>query len=139
MFHATAAAAVSLALLAYAAAATAGEPAFRPLWDGKSLDAWHTIPGGEWKIEEGAIVGRNVASDPRHGHLVTDGQYGDFTIRLKFKAINGNSGLYFRIEKVPGDVGVKGFQGCRRALRNARAGVGRAAVGRRSEEVFQAG
>jgi hypothetical protein len=91
-------------------ATTAGADDFRPLWDGKSLEGWHTIPGGEWKIEEGVIVGRNEASDPRHGHLVTDDQYGDFTVRLKFKAVKGNSGLYFRIEKVPGDVGVKGFQ-----------------------------
>jgi hypothetical protein len=85
-------------------------PKFRALWDGKSLAGWHTIPGGEWKIEEGVIVGRNMASDPRHGHLVTNDQYGDFTVRLKYKSLKGNSGLYFRIEKVPGDVGVKGFQ-----------------------------
>ena len=31
-------------------------------------------------------------------------------MRLKYKANAGNSGLYFRIEEVPGDVGVKGFQ-----------------------------
>jgi hypothetical protein len=88
----------------------AAEPEFHRLWDGKSLDGWHTLPGGEWKIESGAIVGRNAASDPRHGHLVTNERYGDFTVRLKFKAVRGNSGLYFRVEKVPGDVSVKGFQ-----------------------------
>jgi hypothetical protein len=97
------------ALLA-ASSAGAEEPKFRPLFDGKSLEGWHTIPGGEWKVEDGVIVGRNKASEPRHGHLVSDEQYGDFTVRLKFKSIRGNSGLYFRIEKVPGDVGVKGFQ-----------------------------
>ena len=83
---------------------------FRPLFDGKSLDGWHQIGGGQWKVEDGAIVGTNVASEGRHGHLVTDDQYGDFTIRCKFKSLKGNSGLYFRIEKIDGPVGVKGFQ-----------------------------
>ncbi len=88
----------------------ADEPNFRPLFDGKSLAGWHVIGGGKWTIEEGVLHGKNVASEPKHGHLVTDDQYGDFTARLKYKSIAGNSGLYFRIEKVPGDVGVKGFQ-----------------------------
>jgi hypothetical protein len=91
-------------------AVTAAEPEFRPLFDGRTLKGWHVIGGGEWKVVDGEIRGQNVASEPKHGHLVTDHPYGDFTVRLKFKAVSGNSGLYFRIEKVPGDVGVKGFQ-----------------------------
>ena len=86
------------------------EPKFRPLLDGKSLQGWHIIGGGEWTVEDGVLHGKNVVSEPKHGHLVTDQQYGDFTARLKYKSIAGNSGFYFRIEKVPGDVGVKGFQ-----------------------------
>lgn len=97
-------------LLMAAAQARADEPKFRPLFDGKTLEGWHQIGGGEWKIVDGELRGKNVASEPKHGHLVTDDQYGDFTIRLKYKALAGNSGLYFRIEKVPGAVGVKGFQ-----------------------------
>ena len=31
-------------------------------------------------------------------------------MRLKFKAVQGNSGLYFRVDKVKGAVGVHGFQ-----------------------------
>jgi len=34
----------------------------------------------------------------------------DFTIRLKFKAVKGNSGLYFRVDKVKSNVNVNGFQ-----------------------------
>lgn len=99
-------------LLAFAMSTlvAAAEPTSRPLFDGKSLQGWHQIGGGEWKVVNGEIHGKNVASQPKHGHLVTDAQYGDFTVRLKYKALAGNSGLYFRIEKVPGDVGVKGFQ-----------------------------
>ncbi len=91
------------------------EPEFKQLWDGKTIKGWHEIGGGTWIIgndEDGqpAIIGSNQANQQKHGHLVTEGEYGDFTIRLKFKAIEGNSGLYFRVQQVAGDVGVKGFQ-----------------------------
>lgn len=55
------------------------------------------------------IHGANVASQKEYGHLVSDQSFGDFTIRLKFKALKGNSGLYFRIEE-KGFSGVTGFQ-----------------------------
>lgn len=82
---------------------------WRPLWNGKTLEGWHTIGRGEWKIEDGAIHGTHAAGVEDYGHLVTDRVFGDFTIRLKFKAVAGNSGLYFRIAK-EGFSGVTGFQ-----------------------------
>ena len=86
----------------------AAEP-WQPLWDGKSFAGWHVIGKGEWKIEDGAIHATNVATQKEYGHLVTDREYTDFTIRLKFKALKGNSGLYFRVEEA-GPSGVSGFQ-----------------------------
>jgi hypothetical protein len=80
------------------------------LFDGKSLKGWHTIPGGEWKVEDGAIVGRSKKTDERHGLLVTDKVFDNFEVQVKYKAIAGNSGLYFRSEEVGGVVGVHGFQ-----------------------------
>lgn len=80
------------------------------LFDGKTLKGWHTIPGGEWKVENGVIVGRSLASDERHGLLVTDSTFDNFELRVRYKAIRGNSGLYFRTEEVGGIVGVNGFQ-----------------------------
>jgi hypothetical protein len=82
---------------------------FRPLFNGKDLSGWHAI-AGTWIVEDGVIIGTNTADKAKHGHLFTAEQYGDFTIRCQFKAIKGNSGLYFRVEKTPGDVGIKGFQ-----------------------------
>jgi hypothetical protein len=81
-----------------------------PIWDGKSLDGWHTIPGGSWTIEDGAIVGRSPASEPRHGLLVTDKIYDDFSVRVEYLANQGNSGLYFRVDESGDAVGVHGFQ-----------------------------
>jgi hypothetical protein len=80
------------------------------LFDGKTLKGWHTIPGGEWKVENGAIVGRSVKTDERHGLLVTDKKFTDFELSINYKAIQGNSGLYFRVDEVGGVVGVHGFQ-----------------------------
>ena len=83
---------------------------WEPLFDGKSLNGWHKLPGGNWKVEDGAIVGTSPKSEERHGLLVSDDTYKDFEIRIKYKAIKGNSGLYFRVKEVGGQYGVEGFQ-----------------------------
>jgi len=82
---------------------------FRPLWDGKTFAGWHIIGSGTWKIEDGAIHGTHAKSDPEFSHLVTDRAFTNFTLRVKYKAIQGNSGVYFRIEE-KGYSGVSGFQ-----------------------------
>ncbi|MGI9174825.1 MAG: 3-keto-disaccharide hydrolase [Rhodothermales bacterium] len=83
---------------------------FTPLWDGETFDGWHQLEGGEWTIEDGAIVGRSTTSEDVYGLLITDDQYGDFTVRLQFMALSGNSGFYIRAREVGGTVGVNGFQ-----------------------------
>jgi hypothetical protein len=80
------------------------------LFDGKTLAGWRKTGGGEWKAEDGVLHGTSKAGEKRHGHLVTEKGYADFVVRLQYRADRGNSGLYFRIQEVPGDVGVKGFQ-----------------------------
>lgn len=80
------------------------------LFDGKTLQGWHTIPGGEWKAENGMIVGVNDHTDERHGLLVTDKEFDDFELELQFKSVKGNSGLYFRVDETGGIEGVNGFQ-----------------------------
>ena len=80
------------------------------LFNGKSLDGWHTLPGGEWKVENGIIAGTSPAAEPRHGLLVSDSVFADFEIEISYKAVKGNSGLYFRAQEVEDAVGVYGFQ-----------------------------
>ena len=100
--------ACSAALVHVARAAGEEAKSFKPLFDGKTLAGWHAIGDGTWKVEDGVIVGRNT-KEKDYGHLVTDKSYKDFTVRLKFKSVKGNSGLYFRIAK-QGFSGVSGFQ-----------------------------
>jgi hypothetical protein len=96
-------------MLSGALAAEQEKAEWKPLWDGKTLGGWHKIGVGHWTIEEGAIVGRKKRTEAEFGHLVTDAVFKDFTVRLKFKALQGNSGFYFRIEE-KGHSGVSGFQ-----------------------------
>ena len=83
---------------------------WQPLFNGEDLTGWHTSPGGEWSVVDGAIVGTSPKSEKRHGLLITDEAYADFEVRLKFKVTSGDSGFYFRATPVKHNVGIKGFQ-----------------------------
>ncbi|MDH3582848.1 MAG: DUF1080 domain-containing protein, partial [Phycisphaerae bacterium] len=91
---------------------TAAAPTYRwqPLFDGKTLTGWTPLPGGTWTVKNGVILGTSTRQERRHGMLLSNREYGDFSIRLQFRTIKGCSGLYFRTEKTPGAVAVKGFQ-----------------------------
>ncbi len=71
------------------------------LFNGRDLSGWKVYPSGtgEWKVEDGAIVGSGKAS-----HLFTDRD--DFAnVRYRMEAqVNdgGNSGQYFRTAFGPG-------------------------------------
>lgn len=79
------------------------------LFDGKTLQGWHTLPGGAWKIENGILTGTNQVTDSNHGLLITDSIYTDFELSVDYLAEKGNSGLYFRVDKA-GPYGVEGLQ-----------------------------
>ena len=83
---------------------------FEPLFDGKTLKGWQALPGGSWQVTDGAIVGTSAKTERRHGLLMSDKEYSDFVVRLKFRVVKGDSGFYFRSEKVEHQVGVHGFQ-----------------------------
>ncbi|MEZ5299831.1 MAG: DUF1080 domain-containing protein [Verrucomicrobiales bacterium] len=87
-----------------------GRHVWKPIFDGKTLDGWEPGEGGNWEVKDGAIVGTSPASEKRHGILFFKDEVGDFTCRFKFRATKGNSGFYFRTEKVKGGVSVHGFQ-----------------------------
>lgn len=72
------------------------------LFDGKTLTGW-TIKNGyaEYRIEDGAIVGKSVAKSP-NTFLTTDKNYGDFVLELEVKVDAGlNSGIQFRSLSFP--------------------------------------
>jgi hypothetical protein len=94
------------AVLAGCASSDGGEGRWTPLFNGRDLAGW-TVKckpadrdKGFWRVEEGAIVADSLG---RKGHdyvwLVTDREYSDFTLRLRFQAFRespGNSGVQVR-------------------------------------------
>ncbi len=84
------------------------EEAFRPLFDGKSLAGWSVQcktedrPCAEkfWRVDRGAILADSMGhKDHDYVWLVTDAEFGDFVLRLRFQAergIPGNSGVQVR-------------------------------------------
>lgn len=70
------------------------------LFNGRDLQGWVVMHGGEWGVEDGALVGRNGvgwSTDPaRSGSwLRTEKEYGNFTFEFEY-AIRGNSGVFLR-------------------------------------------
>ena len=86
-----------------------GRHAWKPLFNGRTLEGWRRAGGGDWTVENGILTGRIQADEPRHGHLFTAGSHDDFTVRLEFMSPRGNSGVYFRAQET-GQHGIKGFQ-----------------------------
>ena len=87
-----------------------GRHEWTPLFNGDDLAGWRALPGGEWKVQDGVIVGTSPATERRHGILLSERSYEDFTARIKVKMKHGDSGFYFRAEPNDSGVGVHGFQ-----------------------------
>jgi hypothetical protein len=97
-------AAVAVAAVSEPAAAN-GEDGWISLFDGASLVGWHKNPerighgtGGEWRVEEGAIVGeQDPPGSGNGGILLTGRQFGDFELLIDLKPDWGvDSGLFLR-------------------------------------------
>jgi hypothetical protein len=91
-----------LVSLGAAPAARAAEPAFVPIFDGKTLGGWHVSDktghgtGGRWVVLGGAIAG-SQDKPGNGGILVTDRAYGDFEVTLEMRNDFGpDSGLFLR-------------------------------------------
>ena len=81
----------------------------KELFNGRDLTGWVKMHGGEWKVEDGVIIGSKgvewTTNPEKSGSwLRTEKEYSDFVLELEF-AINekGNAGVFIRsaIEKNP--------------------------------------
>ena len=101
---------IFMAITVAASLGQAADKGFQPLFDGKSLNGWTPMPGGKWEVNDGTIIGTSPKNERRHGILLTDREFSDFVVKAKFRVIDGNSGFYFRAERVKSRVSVRGFQ-----------------------------
>jgi hypothetical protein len=85
-----------------ASEAAAGE--WQDLFNGTSLEGWHTYgkstAGAAWKAEDGVLHFTPVKDGAERGDLVTDEEYDNFELSLEWKiSKNGNSGIIFYVHE----------------------------------------
>ena len=86
----------------------AADSGFVPLFDGKTLNGWtikatprdKELAATYWKVDNGAILA-NSQGHKEHDYvwLAANGEYGDFSLRLRFqveRGVTGNSGVQIR-------------------------------------------
>lgn len=86
--------------------AESGEAGWTPLFNGRDLTGWTVKCQPQdrekvyWKVDEGSILCDSMGrKDHNYVWLLSDREFGDFELRLKFQAYRdnpGNSGLQFR-------------------------------------------
>ena len=89
----------------------AGEPGFKSIFDGKSLEGWDGNPKF-WSVQDGAITGRTTRDNPTQGNtfiIWRGGQLENFELRLQYRIVGGNSGIQYRSQDY-GDWRIGGYQ-----------------------------
>lgn len=80
---------------------------FKPLFDGKTTNGWHTYGkntvGTAWKVEDGTLhFDPSENTNGQGGDIVTDKEYTNFHLKLEWKvAPKSNSGIIFYIHEDP--------------------------------------
>jgi hypothetical protein len=77
--------------------ASAQEPKWEYLFNGRNLDGWTRVGGeAEYKVENSTIIGTAIRGIP-NSFIRTDREFGDFILEFEFKVSDGlNSGVQFR-------------------------------------------
>lgn len=73
------------------------EGAWRPLFDGRTLESWVEDTQGVWSAADGMIRGKHAGMD-HNDFLRTREQFGDFELTVDFRLAGGvgNTGVQFR-------------------------------------------
>jgi hypothetical protein len=82
-----------------------------PMFNGRDLTGWDVDTPGIWTVKDGVVIGKHDGLQ-YNDFLRTKKHYRDFTMRLKFRLINGegNSGIQFRSKPVSASHEVEGYQ-----------------------------
>ncbi len=94
--------------LLFASLASAAEPGFTDIFDGKSLNGWRFVGarGSGYFVENGLLV----SAPDSHGNLFTQAEYANFVLRFEFKLTAGaNNGIGIRAP-LEGDAAYQGME-----------------------------
>lgn len=83
---------------------------YERIFDGKTLEGWEVVGGGKWTVEKGGVLKGQCALADEQGVLVYNRPVENFDAKLEFRISGGNSGFYFRAERIKEQPLVQGFQ-----------------------------
>ncbi|MGQ9915798.1 MAG: 3-keto-disaccharide hydrolase [Bryobacteraceae bacterium] len=75
-----------------------GRSQWRRIWDGRTWEGWKHNGAGLAEIVDGAFRLRSKDDDPRIAMVLSERSFRDLTLRLKFKILKGNSGVFVRTD-----------------------------------------
>ncbi len=75
-----------------------GRHQWRRIWDGSTWQGWKHNGAGLAEIVEGAFRLRSKDDDPRIAMVLSERSFRDLTLRLKFRILKGNSGVFVRTD-----------------------------------------
>lgn len=81
-----------------------GAHQWQTAWDCSSLDALEKIGSADWKVADGVLTGRQSKDQSQAGELRSQAVLSDFTIRMKYKIVNGSFQMQFRPSAKDGTV-----------------------------------
>jgi hypothetical protein len=89
---------------------TASSKGFTKLFDGKTINGWHTYGqttvGNHWKVQDGALFLDSKTTGEGGGDLVTDKEYTNYHLKLDWKVAPGsNSGIIFFVHEAKAKYG----------------------------------
>lgn len=79
---------------------------WRLLFDGETLNGWHTYNQPEakpvWEAKNGMLTLEPIEGNGKHGDLVTNGIFENYELLLEWKITeNGNSGIFINVQEDP--------------------------------------
>ncbi len=96
--------------------ATAAEPAWRDLFNGRDLTGWKIVgatPKASAYVTNGELVGHMIRGTPEHTFFCTEEEFGDFILEVDCYQTGGfNTGVLFRCIETPANASVRlhGYQ-----------------------------
>lgn len=102
-------------IILYGCFSIANAQGFKHLFNGKSLDGWHSVDDGIWRVEDGMIMGGSLDEMLEHNtFLVSDESYQNFELVISFRLLGTegfvNSGIQVRSINVEGHSDMSGYQ-----------------------------
>jgi hypothetical protein len=100
--------AACLSTVSLLSVATADEPGFVPLFDGKTTEGWSPVGGqpGNWVVRDGLLITKGQGG----GWISTNKTYDNFVLTLEFRlGPGGNSGVFIRSPRT-GDPAYTGME-----------------------------